>query len=86
MHRLVVVDGEGRVEGIVSLSDIVRFLVLDPPTPPSPASTPPLDPFDTPTAPWKPLCVRDLHSPPHTLSDRLRELNSPLIGSFDWLI
>jgi len=30
-HRLIVVDEENRVEGIVSLSDILRFLVITPP-------------------------------------------------------
>lgn len=35
VHRLVVVDHDKKVIGIISLSDILRFLVLEPPiTPP----------------------------------------------------
>ncbi|VDK67880.1 unnamed protein product [Litomosoides sigmodontis] len=35
VHRLVVVDHDKKVKGIISLSDILRFLVLEPPvTPP----------------------------------------------------
>ncbi|CAG0905379.1 unnamed protein product, partial [Darwinula stevensoni] len=30
VHRLVVVDEEGRVVGVISLSDILKFLVLEP--------------------------------------------------------
>ena len=31
VHRLVVVDNENRVTGIISLSDILRHLILEPP-------------------------------------------------------
>lgn len=31
VHRLVVVDDDKKVTGIISLSDILRFLVLEPP-------------------------------------------------------
>jgi 5'-AMP-activated protein kinase regulatory gamma subunit len=31
VHRLIVVDREQRVAGIISLSDILKHLVLDPP-------------------------------------------------------
>ncbi len=31
VHRLVVLNGEQRVVGIISLSDILRHLVLSPP-------------------------------------------------------
>jgi hypothetical protein len=30
VHRLVIIDGEGKVCGVVSLSDILSFLVLRP--------------------------------------------------------
>lgn len=30
VHRLVVVDGDSNIEGIVSLSDILQALVLSP--------------------------------------------------------
>lgn len=29
LHRLVVVDAKGRLKGVVSLGDILRFLLLD---------------------------------------------------------
>jgi CBS-domain-containing membrane protein len=32
VHRLVVVNDENRAVGIISLSDILRHLVLEPPT------------------------------------------------------
>lgn len=35
VHRLIVTDDEQKVVGIISLSDILRFLVLDPPVPSS---------------------------------------------------
>lgn len=31
VHRLIVADDDHRCEGIVSVSDVVRFLVLNPP-------------------------------------------------------
>ncbi|VDP13651.1 unnamed protein product [Onchocerca flexuosa] len=31
VHRLVIVDHDKKVKGIISLSDILRFLVLEPP-------------------------------------------------------
>ena len=31
VHRLVVVDNENKVTGIISLSDILRHLILEPP-------------------------------------------------------
>lgn len=31
VHRLIIVDELGRVEGVLSLSDILRYLVLRPP-------------------------------------------------------
>lgn len=34
VHRLVVVDHDKKVKGIISLSDILRFLVLEPPIAP----------------------------------------------------
>ncbi|KAM3723806.1 5'-AMP-activated protein [Dirofilaria immitis] len=34
VHRLVIVDGDKKVKGIISLSDILRFLVLEPPVAP----------------------------------------------------
>jgi len=34
VHRLIVTDGQQRVVGIISLSDILKFLVLMPPSPP----------------------------------------------------
>jgi 5'-AMP-activated protein kinase regulatory gamma subunit len=40
VHRLVVVDSENRAVGIISLSDILKFLVLNPPQTTTPVSTP----------------------------------------------
>lgn len=31
IHRLIVVDSEQRAIGIISLSDILRFLIIEPP-------------------------------------------------------
>jgi len=30
VHRLVIVDDDGRIEGILSLSDLLHFIILKP--------------------------------------------------------
>jgi len=30
VHRLVVIDDDGRIEGILSLSDLLHFIILKP--------------------------------------------------------
>jgi CBS-domain-containing membrane protein len=49
VHRLVVIDDESRVLGIVSLSDILRYIVLKCEKPPSQStsSTPPPPPYES---------------------------------------